>query len=127
MGRGRVGHVGHIGRVGHVGRVGRVGRVVHILAHGIPGVTWAAASDRQGLADLARPLEPTHRTLGREVIRGRAVLPPPPPPHPDAPLPETGAATDRITEALRRAIRLAGLAYTISALTVSSRRQTIQP
>ncbi|MCX6876619.1 MAG: hypothetical protein NTW21_22850 [Verrucomicrobia bacterium] len=48
--------------------------------------------------------------MGREVIQVRAVLPPPPS-DPDAPLPETGAETDRIAESLRRAIRLGGLAY----------------
>ena len=72
---------------------------------------WAASFDWQGLADQAKSLEPSHRTLGRECIQVRAVLPPPPPPDPTNPLPETGAEVERIVDALRRAIRLGGLAF----------------
>ena len=84
---------------------------VRILACEVLSLPWAPAFDWQGLADQAKSLEPSHRTLGREVIQVRAVLPPPPPSDPNAPLPEIGAETDRITEELRRAIRLGGLAY----------------
>jgi integron integrase len=82
-----------------------------ILACEVLALPWAASFDWQGLADQAKPLDPTHRTLGRECIQVRAVLPPPPPSDPDAPLPDVCAETDRIAEALRRAIRLGGLAY----------------
>jgi hypothetical protein len=80
-----------------------------ILACEVLSLPWAATFDWQGLADQAKSLEPSHRTLGREVIQVRAVLPPPS--DPDVPLPETGAEIERIAEALRRAIRLGGLAY----------------
>lgn len=82
-----------------------------ILACEVLTLSWAATFDWQGLSDQAKSLEPSHRTHGREAIQVRAVLPPPPPPDPDHPLPETKAEIERIVEALRRAIRLAGLAY----------------
>ena len=47
----------------------------HILAHEILTIPWAAAYDWQGLADQAHSLETAHRTLGRENIQVRAVLP----------------------------------------------------
>ncbi|MCX6866954.1 MAG: hypothetical protein NTV46_12200 [Verrucomicrobia bacterium] len=103
---------------------------VYILAHDILALPWAAAYDWQGLADQAWALEPDHRTLGRENIQVRAVLPSgcgvPPQTVPGAsraglssqlsqdssdPPPETDAEIARITDALRRAIRLGGLAY----------------
>ena len=83
---------------------------VFILAHDVLALPWAAAYDWQGLADQARSLEPDHRTLGRESIKVRSELPALPS-QPSGPLPETGAEIDRIVEALRRSIRLAGLAY----------------
>ena len=83
---------------------------VYILAHDILTLSWADAYDWQGLADQAWSLEPGHRTLGREAIRVRAELPAPPA-VPSGPLPETGVEIDRIVDALRRSIRLAGLAY----------------
>jgi hypothetical protein len=83
---------------------------VRILAREILDLPWAAAYDWQGLADQAKSLEPGHRTLGRETIQVRAVLPAPPP-QPSGPLPDTDAEIARITDALSRAIRLAGLAY----------------
>jgi len=83
---------------------------VCILAREILDLPWAAAFDWQGLSDQARSLEPDHRTLGRETITVRAVLPAPPP-GPSGPLPDTDAEIARITDALSRAIRLAGLAY----------------
>ena len=82
-----------------------------ILACEVLALPWAAAFDWQGLAAQAHQLEPDHRTHGRETIPVRALLPTPPP-DPAAPLPETGAEIERIVEALRRAIRLANLAYT---------------
>ena len=83
---------------------------VYILAHDILALSWAEAYDWQGLADQAWSLEPGHRTLGRETIEVRPKLPALPP-EPAGPLPETGAEITRIVETLRRAIRLAGLAY----------------
>ena len=83
---------------------------VHILAHDILALPWAATYDWRGLADQARSLEPDHRTLGRETIKVRSELPVLPT-GPAGPLPETDAEVARIAEALRRAIRLAGLAY----------------
>jgi integron integrase len=83
---------------------------VYILAREILALPWAAAYDWQGLADQARLLEPDHRTLGRENIQVRAVLPAPPS-KPSGPLPDTDVEIARIVDALRRAIRLGGLAY----------------
>jgi integron integrase len=82
---------------------------VYILAHDVLALPWAATYDWQGLADQAHALEPDHRTLGRETIQVRAVLSPPS--ENSGPLPDTDAEIARITDALRRAIRLAGLAY----------------
>ena len=83
---------------------------VRILAREILALPWAAAYDWRGLADQARSLEADHRTLGREAIQVRAVIPGPPA-EPSVPLPETSAEIARIVDALRRAIRLADLAY----------------
>ena len=83
---------------------------VRILAREILALPWAATYDWQGLANQARSLEPDHRTLGRETIQVRAVLPQPPT-ELSGFLPETDAEIARITDALRRAIRLGGLAY----------------
>jgi len=47
----------------------------HILAHEILTIPWAATYDWQGLADHAHSLETAHRTLDRETITVRAVLP----------------------------------------------------
>jgi integron integrase len=80
---------------------------VRLLAHEILEIPWAATYDWRGLADQARALGSTHRTLGRESIPISATLPPPS----SAPLPETAEEVARITEALRRAIRLATLSY----------------
>ena len=83
---------------------------VRILAREILAIPWADTFDWQGLYDQARMLESDHRTLGRETIQVRAELPAPPAGL-SGPLPETGVEIDRIADALRRAIRLAGLAY----------------
>jgi len=83
---------------------------VRILARDILALPWAAAYDWCGLADQAKSLEHDHRTHGREAIQVRAELPAPPA-EPSGPLPETGTEIARIADALRRAIRLAGLAY----------------
>jgi len=84
---------------------------VYILAHDVLDLPWAATFDWQGLSDQARLLEYDHPTLGRENIPVRAELPAPPA-EPSGPLPDTDAEIARIADALRRAIRLAGLAYT---------------
>jgi len=83
---------------------------VRILARDILAIQWAATYDWRGLSDQARSLEFDHRTLGRETIQVRAELPAPPA-EPSGPLPETTAEIARVVDALRRAIRLAGLAY----------------
>ena len=83
---------------------------VRILACEILALQWAATYDWRGLSDQARSLEPDHRTLGRETIQVRAELPAPPAEPPGC-LPETTAEISRIIDALRRAIRLADLAY----------------
>ena len=85
-------------------------RAVRILARDILDLPWAAAYNWRGLADQAKSLEHDHRTHGREAIQVRAELPAPPA-EPSGPLPETNAEIARIVDALRRAIRLAGLAY----------------
>jgi integron integrase len=82
---------------------------VYILAHDILALPWAAAYHWQALSDQAYALEPDHRTLGRETIPVYAVLPPPT--ENFASLPNTDTEIARIVEALRRAIRLTGLAY----------------
>ena len=102
-----------------VGSAGVPPAVCGILPHTLPpwlsqsyilALQWAATYDWRGLSDQARSLEPDPRTLGRETIQVRAELPAPPP-EPSGPLPETDVENARIAEALRRTIRLAGLAY----------------
>ena len=83
----------------------------YILAHEILTIPWAATYDWQGLADQAHSLETAHRTLGRENIQVRAVLSSQLSDGSSGPLPDTDAEIARITDALRRAIRLGGLAY----------------
>ena len=78
---------------------------VYILSREILALPWAATYDWQGLADQAWALESDHRTLGRETIQVRAVLPTPPSESSD-PLPDTEDEIARIVDALRRAIRL---------------------
>ena len=43
-------------------------RAVAWLARDILGLPWAADFDWRGLAEAARPLEPGHRTFGREAV-----------------------------------------------------------
>ena len=86
-------------------------RAVAWLARDILRIPWAKSFDWRGLADQAKPLEPGHRTLGRETIRVPAVSVPPPDSTDAASLPETTVEVARICEELRRAIRLAGLSY----------------
>ena len=83
---------------------------VRILAHDVLAIPWASSFDWQGLSDQARALEPDHRTLGRENIVVSAVLPSPPAGDSGV-LPDMDAEVARIVDALRRAVRLAGLAY----------------
>ena len=82
-------------------------RAVAWLARDILHIPWAESFDWRGLADQAKPLEPDHRTLGRETIR----VPPAKaaPAVPAGPLPETAGEVARICEEIRRAIRLGGL------------------
>jgi integron integrase len=79
-----------------------------ILACDVLAIPWASAFDWQSLSDQARSLEPGHRTLAREAILVRAVIPAPKNP---GPLPATADEIARITDALRRSIRLVGHAY----------------
>ena len=98
-------------------------RAVAWLARDIPGLPRAAGFDWRGLAEAARPLEPGHRTFGREgipVSSGRPRRTGPPfsestnsPIHESAslPLPDPCPETARITGEVRRAVRPGGLAY----------------
>jgi integron integrase len=79
-----------------------------ILACDVLTTSWALSFDWQSLSDQARALEPEHRTLAREAIPVRAVIPAPKNP---GPLPATFDEIARITDALRRSIRLVGHAY----------------
>jgi integron integrase len=83
-------------------------RAVAWLARDILRIPWAHSFDWRGLADQAEPLEPDHRTLGRETIRVSAKVPSPPR---TSPLPKTGEEVARISDEIRRAIRVAGLSY----------------
>ena len=78
-----------------------------ILACDIMKIEWAASFNWQALSDQAKSLEPDHRTRARETITVRADLPPPCDP---ASLPDTHEEVARITDALRRAIRLKNMA-----------------
>ena len=83
-------------------------RAVAWLARDILHIPWAHSFDWRGLADQAQPLEPDHRTLGREAIRVSAMVPAP---TRTIPLPNTREEVARISEELRRAIRVAGLSF----------------
>jgi hypothetical protein len=82
---------------------------VALLACDILRIPWAASFDWRGLADQAKPLEPDHRTIGRETIRiapakaDAAAL--------SGPLSETPDEVARICDEVRRAVRLGGLSY----------------
>jgi len=86
-------------------------RAVAWLARDILRIPWAESFDWKGLAEQAQPLEPDHRTLGRETVRIKSETTI----SPDAPdstaLPETAEEIARISKQLRRAIRLGGLSY----------------
>lgn len=79
------------------------------FARDILHIPWAESFDWRGLADQAKPLEPDHRTHGRENIH----VPPAKvaPAVPAGPLPETAEEVARICEEIRRAIRLGGLSF----------------
>jgi len=77
-----------------------------ILACDVLAIPWASSFNWQSLADQARSLEPDHRTLARESIRVSADIPPQP--SHTGPLPATDDEIARITDNLRRAIRLIG-------------------
>lgn len=81
-----------------------------VLACDVLTIPWASSFDWQGLSDQARSLEPDHRTLGRENIPVRAVLPTRPAGD-TAVLPDADMEIARLVDALRRAVRLAGHAY----------------
>ena len=85
-------------------------RAVAWLARDILHIPWAKSFDWRGLADQAEPLEPDHRTIGREVIRvsAKGITPAA---QRTEPLPKTSEEVARITDELRRAIRLGGLSY----------------
>ena len=85
-------------------------RAVAWLARDILLIPWAKCFDWRGLADQADPLEPDHRTLGRETIRVPAKQSSPVS-QSVGPLPEIKKEVARICEELRRAIRLAGLSF----------------
>ena len=86
-----------------------------ILACDVLAIPWASSFPWQSLIDQARSLEPDHRSLARESIpvtalsRSVGILPTSPPPetNPDA---EADAELTKLIDALRRAIRLQGLA-----------------
>ena len=80
-----------------------------ILACDVLAIPWASSFDWQGLSDQAHSLEPDHRTLARESIRVSAGIPPQP--SQSGPLPATDEEIARITDNLRRTIRLIGHAY----------------
>jgi integron integrase len=80
-----------------------------ILACDVLTLSWALSFDWHGLSDQARSLAADHRTLAREAIPVRAVLPTLRPASPD----QARDAEDELREiidALRRAIRLKNMA-----------------
>lgn len=84
-------------------------RSVAWLSRDILHIPWAERFDWRGLADQAKPLEPEHRTVGREYIRVPMVAKVP---VPDTELlPETADSVSRISKEVRSAIRLAGLSF----------------
>ena len=83
---------------------------VYIFAHEILALPWTDTYDWQGHADQAWSLEADHRAPDRESTQAHSA-PPAPPADPPSTLPETEAEVARITDAMRRAIRIAGLAY----------------
>ena len=105
---------GAIGRLGQV-PIREVLRIRSRIASTISGALslspQMALNVRSVVSDQAWSLQPNHRTFGRESIPVRAIFPPAPPASDAAPLPDTDAEIARIADALRRAIRLAGLAY----------------
>jgi integron integrase len=84
-------------------------RAVAWMARDILHLPWAESFDWRGLADQAKPLEPDHRTLGRETIRVSSTELAAP--RHSGPLPEMAGEVARLCEELRRAIRLGGLGY----------------
>jgi integron integrase len=80
-----------------------------ILACEILAIPWAISFDWPGLSDQARSLAPDHRTLAREAIPVRTVLPALPPSSPDH-APDAEQELQQIVDALRRAIRLKNMA-----------------
>lgn len=84
-------------------------RAVAWFARDTLHLPWAADFDWRALADSAQPLEPDHRTHGRETNRVAASTPVVP--ATDGPLPTTESEAARICDEVRRAARLGGLAY----------------
>lgn len=83
---------------------------VRILAVDVLALPWALAFDWQGLEDQARGHEAGHRAFGRESVPVRPSAPELPP-APVEPLPPLEGEIEHLADAMRRAIRLAGLAY----------------
>jgi len=83
-------------------------RAVAWFARDILRVPWAESFDWQGLADQAKPLEPDHRTIGRETIH---VSEKTAPFAPSSALPDTDVEVSSICDETRRAIRIGGLSY----------------
>ena len=86
-------------------------RAVAWLTRDLLRIPWAESFDWRGLADQAKPLEPDHRTLGRESIPVSLPKHIPPASPATGPLPDAGEEAARISEEVRRAVRLAGLSY----------------
>jgi len=84
-------------------------RSVAWLARDILALPWATSFDWRGLAETARPLESTHRTIAREAIRVPAR--PPMPSYDLPPVLSPDEEVTRVCEEVRRAARLGGLAY----------------
>lgn len=96
-----------------------------ILACDILAIPWAASFDWQGLSDQAHALESDHRTLARETIRIRAELPVLPPATP-AQAACVEEELTRITDVLRRAIRLKNMAMATEETYINWNRRFIR-
>jgi integron integrase len=81
-----------------------------ILAVDVLAISWALNFDWQSLEDQARSPESGHRSFGRESIPVKAAAPELPP-APAGPLPPLEGEIQRLADAMRRTMRLAGLAY----------------
>jgi len=80
-----------------------------VLACDVLTIAWASSFDWRGLSDQSRSLEPDHRTVARESIRVRANLPPSPTPTPEQVV-DADSELKRLTDSLRRTIRIKNMA-----------------